>query len=253
MIKVHEICKTFDGFGDPKVALDQISLEFNRGQWCNLLGPNGSGKSTLLRIISGELQPSEGTVSISGKDVTSKNAAKRARSVFFVEQTAGANLVPTMTVEENALLSLYHSAYPGLGLFRTKQRQSRILECLTQLDMDLDKRLHTQVRFLSGGERQALVLASAMASSAPILLLDEFLAATDPAVGRHLLNVAKDIAHQKALTVLSVTHNVDHVMIGNLSEDRVVMLHKGRVCLDRNVAELPSTDWLIDRYKSTED
>ncbi|MDF7824378.1 ATP-binding cassette domain-containing protein [Pontiellaceae bacterium B12227] len=254
MIEIQKVSKVFDGngSGSPRQALGEVSMEFNRAQWCNLLGVNGSGKSTLLRIISGELQPSSGSISISGKEMTGTGSVKRAKHVFFVEQNAGANLVPTMTVEENVLLSLFDSAYPSLGFFKTRQRRSRVMEYLSELDMGLEKRLHTQVRFLSGGERQGLVLAAALASSTPILLLDEFLASTDPTVGPRLLNIAKNVAHREELTVISVTHNVDHVLIGNISKDRIVMLHDGGIHFDRKVDDLPSREWLVDQYKSME-
>jgi len=253
MIQINDVSRTFCNSGAEVNALDQVSLTFNSSQWCNLLGVNGSGKSTLLRIISGELEPSSGKVFISGADVTGWNSTKRAKRIFFVEQNAGENLVPTMTVEENVLLSLFTgSSYPGLGLFKSHKRRSHVQECLSVLELGLENRLHTQVRFLSGGEKQALVLASALASPMPILLLDEFLASTDPTIGLHLLDIAKNVAHNKGLTVVSVTHNVDHVMVGNISQDRIVMMEKGSVKLDRHVADLSSREWLVDQYQSVE-
>lgn len=250
MIQAKNISKFFDtgGFA-PRIALEQVSLSFNGAQWCSLLGPNGSGKSTLLRILSGELQPSSGAVLFDGVDVTRRGPAGRARHVFFVEQDTKANLVPSMTIEENLLLAECNSFFPGLGFARKAVRRRRVSEALARLNMGLENRLHTQVRFLSGGERQALVLAEALLSSAPVLLVDEFLASMDPRMGPRLLRTARQIAHEKRLTVVSVTHNVDQVLMESTPQDRVVMLHEGRVALDLLVAELPSRDWLIRQYQ----
>jgi putative ABC transport system ATP-binding protein len=154
-----------------------------------------------------------------------------------------------MTIEENLLLAECTSFFPGLGHLRKAGRRRRVFEALARLNMGLEKRLHTQVRFLSGGERQGLVLAEALLSSAPVLLLDEFLASMDPLVGPQLLSTARQIAHEKGLTVVSVTHNVDHVLTESTPQDRVVMLHEGRVVLDLPVAELPPRDRLIKQYQ----
>ena len=250
MIQIKDISKFFDTGGyAPRTALEQVSLSFNGAQWCSLLGPNGSGKSTLLRILSGELQPSSGSVIFDDRDVTRSGAARRARSVFFVEQDTKANLVPSMTIEENLLLAECTSFFPGLGPARSAARRRRVSEALARLNMGLEKRLHTQVRFLSGGERQSLVFAEALLSSAPVLLLDEFLASMDPRTGPRLLSAARQIAREKGLTVVSVTHNVDQVLKESTPQDRVVMLHEGRVALDLLVADLPSRDWLVKQYQ----
>lgn len=250
MIQVKEVSKYFDTGGyAPRRALEQVSLSFNGAQWCSLLGPNGSGKSTLLRILSGELQPSAGTVLFDGVDVTRRSAARRAGNVFFVEQDTKANLVPSMTIEENLLLAECTSFFPGLGPVRRVARLRRVSEALARLNMGMEARLHTQVRFLSGGERQSLVIAEALLSAAPVLLLDEFLASMDPRTGPRLLSAARQIAREKGLTVVSVTHNVDHVLAECTPEDRVVMLHEGRVALDILVSELPSRDWLVKQYQ----
>jgi len=250
MIEVKEISKYFDTGGyAPRTALEHVSLIFNGAQWCSLLGPNGSGKSTLLRVLSGEMQPSSGSVFFDGVDVSKHSAARRARSIFFIEQDTKANLVPSMTIEENLLLTECTSFFPGLGPARRAVRRQRVAEALARLNMGLEKRLHTQVRFLSGGERQGLVLAEALLSAAPVLLLDEFLASMDPRTGPHLLSTVRQIAHEKGLTVLSVTHNVDHVLMESTPQDRVVMLHEGRVALDLHVGELPSREWLVKQYQ----
>lgn len=250
MIEARGISKYFDTGGyAPRIALDNMSLHFNCAQWCTILGSNGSGKSTLLRILSGDMQPSQGSVLIDGMDVTKHNAARRAKSVFFVEQDTKANLVPSMTIEENLLLAECRSRFPTLRPVRTSARRRHAIEALARLNMGLEERLSTQVRFLSGGERQSLLLVEALLSSVPVLLLDEFLAAMDPRTGPLLLLTARQIAQEKNLTVVSVTHNIDHVLTNSCPQDRIVILHEGRVVCDILVAEVPSRDWLMKQYQ----
>ena len=251
MIEARKISMYFDTGGyAPRTALEEVSLRFNGAQWCTVLGPNGSGKTTLLRILAGDLQPSAGSVFIDGVDVTRRNAARRAKSVFFVEQDTKANLVPSMTIEENLLLAECRSRFPSLRPAHRGARRRHVVEALARLNMGLEERLGTQVRFLSGGERQSLLLVEALLSTAPVLLLDEFLAAMDPRTGPLLLVTARQIARERNLTVVSVTHNIDHVMANSTPQDRIVMLHEGRVVRDMLVAELPSRDWLVRQYQS---
>jgi len=223
-------------------------LTVPKGQWCNLVGPNGSGKSTLLRILAGELQPSSGEVLVQGQSIVKEGTARRARTFFFVEQDTKANLVPSMTVEENLLLAVCGSRFPGLRMIRRKDRRTQIIAALERLGMGLETRLDAQVRTLSGGERQGVVLAKALITAAPVLLLDEFLGAMDPRVSPVLLKITRDLAKTENLTVISVTHNLDQVLMDGDREGRVVLLRQGQVVQDITLGEIPSIQWLIQQY-----
>jgi len=250
MIELREISKTFNPGMDGEVhALSSVNLTVPRGQWCNILGPNGSGKSTLLRLLAGDLQPTSGDILVGGRSILREGPARRARVFFFVEQDTKANLVPSMTIEENLLLAISASRFPGLGMAKRKARRARIEEALARLGIGLESRLGTQVRLLSGGERQAVVIAKALVTASPVLLLDEFLGAMDPRVGPILLRTTRQLAETEGLTVLSVTHNLEQVMINGGNDARVVLLRQGEVVKDVTLSEIPSTGWLIQQYE----
>ena len=242
---------TFNGTGaEPKRALRDINLQIDRGQWCNVLGPNGSGKSTLLRALAGELRPTSGDVLIGGQPVLTMSPFARARKLFTIEQDARANLVTSMTIEENLLIATCNSRYPGLSPARRRSRRRKMAEALERMGMGLEPMLNVQVRSLSGGERQAIVLAKALLNHVPIMLLDEFLAAMDPKVGPRLLGVARELASAHEITVICVTHNLGHVLRYGHDDERIVLLREGKVVTDTTFAEVPSEDWLVSQYES---
>jgi len=232
-----------------KIALSDLSLTIEKGQWCNLLGQNGSGKSTLLNLLAGELAPTSGDICIDGRSILKDSQALRARTFFFVEQDTRANLVPSMTIEENLIIAACSSSFPGFTLANRKNHRSRIQDALAKVDMGLEHRIGTQVRSLSGGERQALVIAKALLMAAPVLLLDEFLAAMDPKAGPQLLRIVKNLAKKEWLTVILVTHNLEQVFMDPQQKDRVVLLRNGKVDQDRFIESI-NLEWLIEQYNT---
>ena len=154
-----------------------------------------------------------------------------------------------MTIEENLIIAACTSGFPGFTLAKRKKRQDRIQEVLAKVDMGLERRIGTQVRSLSGGERQALVIAKALLLAAPVLLLDEFLAAMDPQAGPQLLGIVRNLALQEQLTVISVTHNLEHVFSDSQKKDRVVLLRKGKMHADRFIESI-SIKWLSEQFEN---
>jgi len=232
-----------------KIALSDLSLTIEKGQWCYLLGQNGSGKSTLLNILAGELAPTSGDICIDGRSILKHSQALRARTFFFVEQDTRANLVPSMTIEENLIIAACSSSFPGFTPANRESHRSRIQDALEKVDMGLEHRIGTQVRSLSGGERQALVIAKALLMAAPVLLLDEFLAAMDPKAGPQLLRIVKNLAKKEWLTVILVTHNLEQVFMDRQQKERVVLLRNGKVAQDRFIESI-KLEWLIEQYNT---
>jgi len=250
VIRICDLSKVFNpGDGNQRTALKSVNLTISQGEWCSLLGHNGSGKSTLLRIIAGEEQPTAGDLIVNGRSVLKDSAAERASTFLFVEQDTRGNLVPSMTIEENLTLATCRSKFPGLTPARRRPRRVQIIDALERLAMGLERRLDVQVRTLSGGERQAVVIAKALLAATPVLLLDEFLGAMDPKGGPLLLKIVRDLARTERLTVLSVTHNLEHVMAGRTPEDRVVMLRRGEIIAETEMAEIRDTEQLIEWYE----
>lgn len=205
-VRLHEVSKAYGRGRDAIVALDRVSLSVAEGEFVCLVGASGCGKSTLLSIVAGLDAASAGTVDVGG------------RRVGLMFQEAG--LFPWLTVGDNVALALKLRGYPRA------ERADRARELLARVHLDgiADRRPHE----LSGGMRQRVSLARALAQEADVLLMDEPFGALD-AITRDLLHEELErVWSASALTVLFVTHNVrEAVRLG----DRVLLLSSrpGRV------------------------
>jgi putative ABC transport system ATP-binding protein len=234
MIKLQNLTKIFNQDTDVEVTgVRDINLSFEKGHWYNIVGPNGSGKSTLLRLLAGEIMPSSGSIVYNGMDISFWPQEKRARIFNFIEQDTKANLVPTMTIEENLLLCFSNHRIPQFRLAKKKDKIDKIRASLGSFEMGIENRLRSQIRFLSGGEKQALVIAKTILEEADILLLDEYVAALDPRTAPHLLNITRKLASERMITVLMVSHDIDQVVE---CAGRLIFLNEGRLFaeLDEN-------------------
>ncbi len=207
-------------------ALHNVNLKLNPGTWYTIVGPNGSGKSTLLRILAGEISPFSGSIYYKGNDITKWKQERKAKVFQFIEQDSKDNLVSSMTIEENLLLPLNSIKFPSLSLARNQSKRMQIQQCLEYFKMGLEDRLSTQVRFLSGGQRQAVVVAKTILRKADIFLLDEFVAALDLKTAPRLLEVMQNFAKTLNSTVIMVTHDLEQAIscVGEL-----VFLNRGEV------------------------
>ncbi len=196
------------------VALDDVNLTIDDGEYIVILGPSGCGKTTLLNIISGILKPTTGKVLIDGEDVT--DLPLEERELAFVFQNIA--LFPHMTVWENAGYSPF---VKGLSL----EEQVRITKKALEL-VDLISLSHELPRNLSGGAQQKAALARAIAVQAPLMILDEPLSALDPEVRTSLRYLLRSLIKDLGLTAIHVTHDQDEAMS---VADRIILMRKGRI------------------------
>jgi putative ABC transport system ATP-binding protein len=235
MLKVNGVTKIFNrGKVDEKVALADINLVLNPGDFVTVIGSNGAGKSTLMNIISGVFFPDEGTIEIDGQVVNGYLEHQRAPMIGRVFQDPMAGTAPNMTIEENLAMAYSRDKKRGLRKGVTRQRREFFREALTSLHLGLENRLTAKVGLLSGGERQALSLLMATFTKPKVLLLDEHTAALDPARAQLITQLTKEIVERSKLTTLMVTHNMQQALeLGN----RLIMMDKGRIILDVNEQE----------------
>jgi len=245
MIKLENVSKEYNvGTNISVKAVDNISINFEKGEWCAILGPNASGKSTLLKLLAGSIFPTSGGIFLDGNDISNIPQYRRARIFQFIEQNTEENLVPSMTVEENLLLVFGNKSFPTLKIATNRDRRKMIVKSLSYFGMGLENKLNTQSRFLSGGQKQAVVVARAILSGAKVLLLDEFVAAIDPKTAPIILKVVKNIATEEKITIIMVNHDLDQVIECN---SRVVFLNEGRIAADLKQSEM-SKDKLLSLY-----
>lgn len=232
LLEVKGIFKVFnEGTPDEKVALHELNLHLEPGDFVTIIGSNGAGKSTLMNMISGKLTPDVGKIIIDGQDVTKMKEHNRARLIGRVFQDPMAGTAPTMTIEENLAIAYSRTKARGLRIGVSKNRRDFFKEKLETLHLGLENRFHAKVGLLSGGERQALSLLMATFTDPKILLLDEHTAALDPSRAELITNLTKEIVEANRLTTLMVTHNMQQAIdLGN----KLIMMDKGQVIFKAN-------------------
>ncbi|KMK94348.1 MULTISPECIES: ABC transporter ATP-binding protein [Rossellomorea] len=235
MLRLNRIHKVFnEGTPDEKIALDDIQLSLEPGDFVTVIGSNGAGKSTLMNIVSGVMIPDVGTVHIQDQDVSKVSEYRRSKLIGRVFQDPMAGTAPSMTIEENLAMAYSRNRTRGFRLGVTKKRKAYFKEVLESLHLGLENRLNAKVGLLSGGERQALSLLMATFTEPSILLLDEHTAALDPARADLITKLTRQIVDQYALTTLMVTHNMQQAIdLGN----RLIMMDKGQIILEVNEQE----------------
>ena len=195
MLAVRNVRKSFGEKAERYLALDGIDLEISQGEFVCLLGPSGCGKSTLLNILAGFDQASEGSVDFEGAPV---RGAGRDRVMFF--QDAGAALLPWLSAEENVRFALRVRNVP-------KAEWPAIIDkYLTMVGLKEHSRKFPSQ--LSGGMRQRLQIARALAVEPKVLLMDEPFGALDALTRRRMHGFLLDIWQRTGKTIVFVTHDI---------------------------------------------
>lgn len=230
LLKLEHINKIFnEGTPDEKVALQDIQLSLEPGDFVTIIGSNGAGKSTMMNMISGTLTPDLGSIHINHQDVTRLPEYKRSRYIGRVFQDPMAGTAPNMTIEENLAIAYSRNKSRGLRIGVNRKRKQLFKEALASLGLNLENRLSAKVGLLSGGERQALSLLMATFTKPDILLLDEHTAALDPSRAALITNLTKELVHKDNLTTLMITHDMQQAIdLGN----RLIMMDKGQIILE---------------------
>ena len=222
MITIGHVSKHYQMGAVTVTALQDVSLQVNKGEFVVILGPSGSGKTTLLNMLSALDIPSSGKICINGKDITSASRANhfkfRRETIGFIFQSF--NLFPSLTALENVQFAVDMRGNHGNG-----NRAVLAQEVLTQVG--LGERVRHFPHELSGGEQQRVAIARALAMGNPILLADEPTGELDFRTGIQILQLLQEQA-LNGKTVLVVTHNREISRIA----DRVVELSSGQIVRD---------------------
>ncbi len=230
MLEITNVCKTFNpGTINEKVALRNLNLTLNEGDFVTVIGGNGAGKSTMLNMVAGVYEVDSGSIVIGGVDVTHLPEYKRAKYIGRVFQDPMMGTAATMQIEENLALAARRGKKRTLRTGITAAEREEFREQLKILDLGLEDRMTAKVGLLSGGQRQALTLLMATLEQPKLLLLDEHTAALDPKTAEKVLQATDRIVEKSGLTTVMITHNMrDAIAHGN----RLVMMYDGRVVVD---------------------
>lgn len=215
-LRLERLRKTFTSNGEHIVAVDNIDLDVEPGEFITLLGPSGCGKTTTLRMIAGFEHPTSGHIRLDGR--TLDRVPPQRRSTAMVFQSFA--LFPHLTVADNI-------AY---GLQRKRLTRSEIAEAiqLAITSMDIVKLAARRPHELSGGEQQRVALARALVVQPAVLLFDEPLSNLDAKLRSSMRAEIRRIQRRRGITSLYVTHDQDEAM--SLS-DRIVVMNKG--CIEQ--------------------
>ena len=233
--KILEIknLRKYYGKGEGLVkALDGVSFDVYKGEMLVLLGNSGCGKSTLLNIIGGMDSPTEGSVLLSGEDITSYKDREltdyRKRKIGFIFQFY--NLLPDLTALENVRMSL------------SKKDGDHLAEKTLEMVGLGEKKMRQYPSQMSGGEQQRVSIARALVKNAEIILCDEPTGALDDKTGRMILELLQDIVRKQGQTMIIVTHTTPIAKMAN----RIITLKSGKIVkeeVNENPLQAKDIDW----------
>ena len=225
LLKIEHLSKVY-GKGENKVvALNDVSLTIEKGEFTAIIGASGSGKSTLLHMIGGVDVPTSGKVYLDGQDVYAQNNEKlaifRRRQVGLIYQFH--NLIPTLNVVENITLPVL--------MDKRKVNQEWLSELLELLG--LNQRKNHLPNQLSGGQQQRVSVGRALMNAPAVLLADEPTGSLDSKNGHEIIKLLKMSNRKYGQTLIIVTHNEDIA----LQADRIIGISDGRVTRDERMIQ----------------
>lgn len=233
-VVAKDVRKTFGSGETSVVALDGVSINFDKGKFTAIMGPSGSGKSTLMHCVAGLDTIDSGTISIGDVDITGMKEKQltllRRSTIGFIFQSF--NLLPTLTAIENINLPLSLA-----GQAPDPEWTKTVVEIL-----GLGDRLQHRPSELSGGQQQRVAVARALATRPAIIFADEPTGNLDSKAGAEVLRFMRRAVDEFSQTIVMVTHDANAASYA----DRVVFLADGRVVDELNN---PTPEDVFDRIK----
>lgn len=247
MLKISNLSKSFNKGTDNEASIFQnFNLDIEANKCTAIIGSNGCGKSTLLNMIGGSIDSDSGQIILNGENVAHLREEKRAIYIGRVHQDPSMGVSPSLTILENMSLADKKGEKFTLRRLIRKSRIEAYKELLKTLDLGLEDKLDTKVKFLSGGQRQSLSLIMATMKHPDLLLLDEHTAALDPKTSHVIMKKTKALIDKYKMTTIMISHNMKDAIEYS---DRIIMLDKGQVILDKPSSEVTEGE-LINIYKS---
>lgn len=247
MLKIVRLSKSFNKNTDNEINIfNNLNLEIEKNKCTAVIGPNGCGKSTLLNIIGGSISKDQGQIQLKGKDISELREEQRAIYIGRVYQDPSMGVSPSLTILENMSLADKKGEKFTLRRLIKKNNIEKYVELLKDLDLGLEKKLNTPVKFLSGGQKQSLSLVMAAMKHPDLLLLDEHTAALDPKTSSVVMRKTKELIKKYSITTIMITHNMKDAIEYS---DRIIMLNNGKIVLDKPSANV-TEDELIEIYRT---
>jgi len=228
ILRAEGITKRFGAL----IVLRGVDIYLRRGEVLGLVGDNGSGKSTLVKILCGFQRPDSGRIFVEEKEVGFHSVQEaRAHGIETVYQDLA--LVSQLTVYQNLFLNRELTRFGRLRWLRNNAMRQLARQYLNDIKVDVPS-VDALVETLSGGQRQAVALARATRQEAAVLLLDEPLAAMGAKESALVIELVKDLSHNRGVSMIVIDHNYTHLF--ELC-DRLNVLQEGRITYDQRVSE----------------
>ena len=222
MIKVKNLRKVYKVGTEKVVALDNINLEIEKGEFCCIVGTSGSGKSTLLNQLAGLEKPTKGSVIIKGENISKMDEKKlavfRQNNIGFIFQSY--NLMPTLTAVENVAFPLM---FKGVKKAVREKKARTILK-----EMQLKDRMNHKPTELSGGQQQRVGIARAFVGEPAVIFADEPTGNLDSKTTEQVMDMLIEISEKNNITFVMVTHDPDLAK----KAKRVITLVDGKIIHD---------------------
>ncbi|MFK4566579.1 osmoprotectant transport system ATP-binding protein [Enterococcus sp. UD-01] len=214
LIEFQHVSKIYKG---GKIAVDDVNLSFEEGEFICFIGTSGSGKTTSMRMINRMTDPTKGKILINGEDIQTINPVELRRKIGYVIQNIG--LMPHMTIRDNIVL------VPKL-LKVDAQERDKIAERMIDLVELPREMLDRYPNELSGGQQQRIGVVRALAANQDIILMDEPFGALDPITRDSLQDLVKDLQERLGKTIVFVTHDMDEAL---KLANRIAIMSEGKV------------------------
>lgn len=214
MVEFKNVSKIYPG---GKVAVENINLRIERGEFVCFIGTSGGGKTTTLRMINGMLIPTGGDITVDGKNIHDIDPIELRRSIGYVIQNIG--LMPHITIRDNITL------VPKLLKWPKEKRDARAKELIKMVELP-EEFLDRYPSELSGGQQQRIGVIRALAADQQIILMDEPFGALDPLTREALQRLVKRLQQQMGRTIIMVTHDMDEAI---RLADRIVIMDQGHI------------------------
>lgn len=246
MLELTNVTRRFGS----NTAVDSVTVTIPQGQMVGVIGRSGAGKSTLLRMINRLIDPSEGAITFSDKQVsTIKGRELRdwQRDCAMIFQQF--NLVPRLDVLTNVLLGRLNHRNTLLNLFNIFSKEERAHALIALERLGIEQTALQRAGTLSGGQQQRVAIARALMQSPKVILADEPIASLDPLNAQIVMDSLKDINERDGITVVTNLHTLD---TARAYCQRIIGMYQGRVVFDGPASEL-TNDAVKMIYGSTED
>ncbi|WP_339036611.1 betaine/proline/choline family ABC transporter ATP-binding protein [Mammaliicoccus sciuri] len=232
MLSIQDLTKVYRG---GKKAVNSINMEIESGEFIAFIGTSGSGKTTALRMINRMIEPTSGTITLDGKDLSKMNPVNLRRNIGYVIQQIG--LMPHMTIRENIVL------VPKLLKWTKEEKEKKAKELIKLVDLP-ESYLDLYPSQLSGGQQQRIGVVRALAADQDIILMDEPFGALDPITRDTLQDLVKTLQQKLGKTIIFVTHDMDEAI---KLADRICIMSQGEIIQfdsPNNILKNPANDFV---------